>query len=207
MTESRLEKNGGMGNEAAAGGPKRLAGRPRNLETEQLILTVTLEQLHHGGYSRMSVDAIARGAGVSKPTIYRRWKGKADLAMAAICRLRLSEPAAKTGDPAGDLRRILRSFQGSLLRPYGMALIGTVLAEEERTPELLALFREQLVAPRRAMLRAALARARRRGRRLRNREVDAAVNMLIGSYYARYLSGEPFPGDWPERVVGLLGLD
>jgi hypothetical protein len=28
--------------------------------------------------------------------------------------------------------------------------------------------------------------------------------MLVGSYYAQYLAGEPFPEDWPEAVVEAL---
>jgi AcrR family transcriptional regulator len=32
----------------------------------------------------MSIDAIAKAAGVGKPTIYRRWKDKADIATTAL---------------------------------------------------------------------------------------------------------------------------
>ncbi len=30
---------------------------------------------------------------------------------------------------------------------------------------------------------------------------EAAVNMLVGSYYAQYLAGDAIPDDWPEAVV------
>lgn len=45
-------------------------------------------------------------------------------------------------------------------RPFGMVMIGSVLAEESTTPEPLALFRERLVEPRREELREVLERAR-----------------------------------------------
>jgi hypothetical protein len=74
----------------------------------------------------------------------------------------------------------LRLLRAGLERPHGMAMLGTVLAEERDTPELLELFRERLVAPRRRELRAVLeaARAARRARDGANTEV--AVTALVG---------------------------
>jgi len=97
----------------------------------------------------MSLDAVAAESGSSKPTIYRRWRSKADLATAALNTIQFAEPHVDTGSTVGDLTRTLENFFRSLLRPNGMSLIGTVLAEEAHTPELLALFRVRLVATRR----------------------------------------------------------
>ena len=90
-----------------------------------------------------------------------------------------------------------------------MAMIGSVLAEEHATPELLSLFRERVVEPRRNEVREVLEHAHERGELRKDTDLEAAVNMLIGSYYARYLAGDPFPEDWPEAVVGtvLKGLN
>ncbi|MGH9667329.1 MAG: TetR/AcrR family transcriptional regulator, partial [Bryobacteraceae bacterium] len=131
----------------------RRPGRPRDPEVETRILGIALRQLGEQGYSRMSLHQIAAEAGVSKPTIYRRWSGKADLATEALRSLQLSESLVATGTTTGDLAGILQNFRRSLLRPNGMALIGTILAEETHTPELLSLFRERIVGPRRKVLR------------------------------------------------------
>jgi AcrR family transcriptional regulator len=85
-------------------------------------------------------------------------------------------------------------------RPHGMATIGTVLAEERETPELLALFRERLVWPRRHELRAVLADARERGELRRDADLDVAVAALVGAFFGRYLAGDPLGG----RFVGTL---
>ena len=85
-----------------------------------------------------------------------------------------------------------------------MALIGTVLAEEAHTPELLALFRERLVVPRRQMLRAILDRAKRRGELRRGANLDAAVNLLVGAFYARYLASSAIPPGFPGELVSLV---
>ena len=65
-------------------------------------------------------------------------------------------------------------------------------------------FRTGTVGPRRRQLRAILERAVADGRMREDADLDAAVNMLIGSYYAQYLSGDPFPLRWPEQQVDLV---
>ncbi len=179
-------------------------GRPRDPETEARILEVALRHLAREGYTRMSLDAVAAEAGASKPTLYRRWPSKADLATAAIRTIQLAEPPFETGSTPGDLEAVLRNFSRSLLRPNGLSLIGTVLAEEEHTPELIRLFRERIVAPRRAMLREVLERAQRRRELRASADVEAAVNLLVGAFYARYLAASAIPADFPERVVDIV---
>jgi AcrR family transcriptional regulator len=156
----------------------------------------------------MSVDAIAVAAGTTKPTIYRRWPSKEELTVAALEHLQAADAPVPTGDTRADLVAILTDFRRKLLRPNGMAMIGTLLAEERHTPGLIALFRERIVRPRRDGLLAVLEGARTRGEFRRGADADAAVNMLVGAFYARYLTGESIPADWPERVVetALAGL-
>ncbi len=182
----------------------RAPGRPRSDEAEARILAVALRLLAEDGYSRMSLDAIAAAAGASKPTMYRRWSSKADLATAALRTIQLSEPPVQTGSTLGDLTGTLENFCRSLMRPNGMALIGTVLAEESHTPELLGLFRERLVNPRRAMLRAILERAEKR-KELRPRvNLDCAVNMLVGAFYARYLASSEIPSTFASELAEIV---
>ncbi|MBL8229925.1 MAG: TetR/AcrR family transcriptional regulator [Bryobacterales bacterium] len=183
---------------------ERAPGRPRNQETEQRILDTALRMLAEEGYSRMSLDAVAVAAGVSKPTIYRRWASKADLATAAVRTLQLAEPPVDTGSTPGDLIGVLENFCRSLMRPNGMSLIGTVLAEEAHTPELLALFRDRLVTPRRAMLRVILERARDRGELRPAADIDCAVSALVGAFYGRYLASSRIPHNFSRNLVEMV---
>jgi AcrR family transcriptional regulator len=171
---------------------------------ERRILEAALAQLAAEGYSRMSLDAVAAAAGASKPTLYRRWESKADVATAALRTMQIAEPAVDTGSCKGDLVAALENFSRSLLRPNGMALIGTVLAEEAHTPELLRLFRERLVAPRRGMLREILERGRRGGELRRRVNIEAVVNLLIGAIYARYLVSSQIPAGFVREVVDTV---
>ena len=182
----------------------RVPGRPRDPDVEARILEVTLRLMAQRGYSRMSLDEIAAEAGASKPTLYRRWPTKADLATAALRTLQIREAEVDTGDTVGDLTGILQNFRKSLLRPNGLSLIGTVLAEEHHNPELLALFRERIVGPRRAMLARVLQRAAERGELHGVADIDAAVNMLIGAFYARYLASSKIPSEYPAELVRIV---
>lgn len=182
----------------------RPRGRPRPPDTDQKILAATLELLGRDGYARMSVDAIATLAGVTKPTIYLRWPSKAALTAAALLELAASRERtapAETGDTYADLVAQVRHFQGGVSRPFGISLVGAVLAEEHETPHLLALYREHIVAPRRALLRRVLEHAQERGEVRADLDLDLVVNMLVGAYYAQYLAGAPFPDDWAEQAV------
>ncbi|MEM9798741.1 MAG: TetR/AcrR family transcriptional regulator [Planctomycetota bacterium] len=182
----------------------RPRGRPRDPSIDRAILETTLDHLARYGYAGMSITGIAEDAGVTKPALYRRFDGKADLATAALMHLQAGEPPAQSDDLETDLVALLRGFQRSLMRPNGFATLGTLLSEEERTPELIALFRRRISRRRRAMFRAAFEGAIERGELERDYDVEAAVNMLIGSLYARYIAEGRIPRDWPRRVVAAL---
>jgi len=50
----------------------------------------------------------------------------------------------------------LENFRRNLGRPHSLSLLGTLLSEEDRQPQLIARFRDRLVAPRRATLASAI---------------------------------------------------
>lgn len=156
--------------------------------------------MERDGYARLSMDAVATEAGTTKAAIYRRHASKAELATAALAFLRDQRPPPESTDPRADLVEELRRFRLGIERPQGMAMLGTVLAEEEHVPELVAAFRHDLVLPRRERLRGILDRGRLRA----GLDQETAINMAIGSYYAEYLAQGRPAKDWAERVADTL---
>lgn len=54
-------------------------GSLRSPHTHKAIIISAIETLKECGYSGLSIEAVARRAGASKPTIYRWWGNKAAL--------------------------------------------------------------------------------------------------------------------------------
>ncbi|MFC8275443.1 TetR/AcrR family transcriptional regulator [Streptomyces sp. NPDC057271] len=185
------------------GEASRGAGRPRSAEKDAAILRAALELLASQGYTRMSLSQVAEAAQVSKSTIHLRWKTKADLVTAALEAMRMADASPTSGDTRADLVAILTDFAATVERVRGMALIGTCLAEEAHTPDLLALLRERTVLPRRALLREVLEQARARGEIREEADLEAAVSALLGPFYADYMAGRGGRPEWAEQAVDL----
>lgn len=62
----------------------RRRGRERSIESEQAILDASMILLIKYGYSGLTLNRLAAEAHVSKATIYRRWKSKEDIVIAAL---------------------------------------------------------------------------------------------------------------------------
>lgn len=165
---------------------------------------MTLRHLADPGFGRMSIEAIAAEAGVGRPALYRRWPDKAALATAAVEHLRVRQPERRTGDTRRDLVAHLERTRRFYTQLRGMAMVGAMLAEEERHPELLERFRDRVVRPRREALRRILLDGQAKGDVRADLDLEAAVAALAGCYYSRYLAGDGFSASWSEEVVAAM---
>jgi AcrR family transcriptional regulator len=179
----------------------RPVGRPRNPELDRAILAAAERQLRELGYARMSLESVAAAAGTTVPSVRRRFGSKAGLAEAVISSLRVADLPTAAMPPRARALAILQNFHHNLLRKDAMAVVGTLLAEESRHPELLETFRNRLVEPRRALLRQALADGIKAGELPPSADPEVLASMLIGSFYARYLASSDLPDDWAERTL------
>jgi AcrR family transcriptional regulator len=188
------------GNEADERSPR---GRPRDPQVDASILAAAERELRRRGFAGMSVQRVATEARVGKAAIYRRYRDKTDLAVAAITAIRDTGVLPSTGDARADLVERLRRLRAAL-DTAGMSMIGTLLVEEERTPELLERFRARSIHPGRQGGREILEAARERGELRDDADLELALDMLVGSLFARHLVGAPFPADWEEQVVAAI---
>jgi AcrR family transcriptional regulator len=148
----------------------------------------------------MSLESVAAAAGTTTPSLRRRYRNKAELTALVIGSLRVEEPPAAAPTPRAHAVAILENFHRNLRTTPALAILGSLLAEEERHPELLGLFKTRLVEPRRALLRQALAA----GGFPDTADLDALTSMLIGSFYGRYLTIAGIPDNWPDRVLSAI---
>jgi AcrR family transcriptional regulator len=136
-------------------------GRPRDPRRGQAILDAAIALIGEVGYDRMTVEALAARAGVSKPTIYRRWPGgKGEIVVEAIRALRAEAgPDPDTGSLRGDLLALLERVAASFDAKVAGGMINHISASDELT----ALFRGEVVPEERARYQVLLDRARARG--------------------------------------------
>ncbi|WP_433248854.1 TetR/AcrR family transcriptional regulator [Streptosporangium sp. CA-135522] len=178
-------------------------GRARDASIDDRILAVARRHLSVYGYARMSLAAVAQEAGTTRPALYRRWPGKAELAAAAVATLEEQGQGVPTGDPFADLVAELADFQRGVSTPGRMSLVGTML-QDTTTPDVLARYRARVIDPRRRRLRAILDTAVRMGLIDADADLEIAVTLCTGSWYARALAKDQPPERWPRRTALLV---
>ena len=178
-------------------------GRARDPEIDARILAVANQQLAGVGYEALSLTAVAREAGTTRQALYRRWPTKAALAAAALEMAADAGPAALSADPLADLVAELSDFRRGVSRPGRLSLVGTML-QDSTAPALRARYQAQVIAPRRARLLGILRRARRLGLIDAEADLEVAITLCTGSWYARALAGLEPPENWPQRTAALV---
>ena len=181
----------------------RRPGRVRDPEIGARILAIARDQLSASGYDAMSLSAVAHAAGTTRQALYRRWATKADLAAAVVSDTVDTDEGTASDDPYEDLVAELENFQHGVSRPGRMSLVGTML-QDNTSPELRSAYQEQVIAPRRLRIRSYLLRAQQLGLIASNADLDIAVTLCTGSWYARALAGIEPPTDWPRRTATLV---
>ena len=138
-------------------------GRPRDPSCDTAILQATIELVAEVGYDRTTLDAVAHRAGVSKPTIYRRWpEGKDQLVSAAVAACHEDVAAdIDTGTLRGDLVAAVELFISGMQENAHLAAGLTQRLRE--SPQLAEVFREQLLPAKRQYFVDILKRAVERG--------------------------------------------
>jgi AcrR family transcriptional regulator len=179
-------------------------GRPRDGAVDTAILDATERSLASRGYEAMTVEQVAVAAGVSKPTIYLRYRSKVELVEAMIERLRPPLPSAD-GASARDELVALIEMQEEWVERHGLRLVAAVLLEEADHPELLRRFRGRVVEPARAAFVAALRAGIARGELRPGADGDEVVDALTGAYWGRtWTASGRARRNWPERLVDAV---
>src|SRR5665647_3428561 len=165
-------------------------GRPRSATSQKAILATAIQILLEQGLTSMSMDDLAKRAGVSKATIYRWWASKELLALDALATewaQPTPSPDLDTGSLRGDLLARIHPWLGQLnQKPYERIIAG-LLAQTQTNPEFAKLYRERFVAPRRDQARTLLLRAIDRGEIAADTNLEVTLDLLYGPIYHRLL--------------------
>lgn len=186
-----------------ASGPPTPQGRPRDTSIDAAVLEATLRHLARDGFTGLSLAAVAHDAGTTRPTVYRRWKDKSALAVDAVAHLARVDPPDLTGEPFVDLVAELEHFRHCITDAGALPLAGLMLGDGV-SEEVRRQYASEIVAPRRARIRACLTAAIDRGALPGDADLLIATSFLTGSWYSLALVGAQVPPDWAERTASLV---
>jgi AcrR family transcriptional regulator len=183
----------------------RRPGRPRSEEARRAVLDAMSDLLQEQTIARVTVEAVAARARVSKATIYRWWPSKEAIAIdaiAAVATPRLAFP--DTGSTREDLRAQLCTSVQALVSQMGRTYAALIGAGQD-DPALAAAIRERLISERRAQASAALGRGVDRGELRGDLDVDTAIDAIYGAlYYRRLISHAPLDAAYVDTLLDRL---
>jgi AcrR family transcriptional regulator len=184
------------------GADTRPAGRPRDPAITEAITKTARRLVAEEGFARMSVERLAAEAGVGKPAIYRRFRTKAEVVAAAIAEELPSLAVPDVGDTLAEARMLWASGLPLDGLPY-VSLIGGLLAEHRRHPELIEAFRDNVLLPRREVGRVVVVRGQERGDIRPELDPVLIVDSLVGPYFARVIAGLETSLEWRDRAFNM----
>lgn len=177
-------------------------GRPRNVETQNSILSASYELLLENGFAAVTVDKIADRAKVSKATIYKWWPNKAAVVMdgflfAASARLPVPDTGSSLNDiliHATNVTRFLTSREGTI--------ITELLGEGQFDSGLAEAYRTRYFQPRRLEARQLLEKGIHRGELKKNLDIGLCIDLLYGPIFYRLLvTGEKLDDAYVQQLV------
>ena len=182
-------------------------GRPRDAAREAAILAVISELLAEVGYDGVTYEAVARRAGASKPTLYRRWSTRRDMVVAAVRAMPATGGGRTidTGSLRGDLLE-LTQILAETLESSDTALVATLLHAGLSDPDLCDHL-ETATGPTGARLPTdVLRRARQRGELAADADPFAYDEVAGAAIVTRALNGLPYDHEYRCQLVDAVLL-
>lgn len=172
-------------------------GRPRSTVARQAIIDAFTESVRLQGYSKVSIDGLAKSAGVSRSTIYRWYKDKSEIALdAATDFSRLAVDDQLSGNFERDLHRFLeQTFAvGNELGTMYTVLMAEAVANENFANQVW----EKYSIVRRNKLKLILAQQIEQPNRM---SWDGVLDLVFGAIWYRMMSGHaPLDGVFATEI-------
>ncbi len=161
-------------------------GRPRSEAARQAILEATRTLLETSTIRDLTIEAIAKTAGVGKATIYRWWPSKAAVVIDAletfVPRSHLLASKSVRAALSDQVRHLVQQYSGR----YGR-LVAELLGEGQADASVLAEFRERFLWRRRAVARELIEHGKATGEFDVELHTDLACDIIFGPIYFRLL--------------------
>ncbi|NEB05115.1 TetR/AcrR family transcriptional regulator [Streptomyces sp. SID13726] len=165
-------------------GPVR--GRPRSEAVERAIIEAVIKLLEDGvPLAELSIERIARTAGVGKATIYRRWNGKEELFVDVVRTAEPPDPELPGTSMRDDLVAFLEQLRQRGLMARSSALLHSVFAQMKSSPKVWNAYHQIVVAPRRRKQVDILRRGQANGELRADVDIELLNDLFVGPMLLR----------------------
>ena len=190
----------------------RVPGRPRNAEADSAVLTAALDLIAESGVDGVSIEQVAKRAGVARTTVYRRYATRDELVIAALVANEAAVLASfqVPDEPGpGDL---VATWSVALSEPRARRLLRRMMSVPRDHPDLWAAFREASVDSREQGIHDLLVRAQEHGQLAADADLEMVHALLTGAVVVHLTN---YPDDAPAeeiasffwRVLRTIGFD
>ncbi len=170
------------------------------------IRNAVMNELAQVGYGRLSIEAVARRAGVGKTAIYRRWSNKLEMVLEIVSDVAgRAVPLPDTGSFAGDLQLLMMIVSKALQHRYASQIIPDLMAEAARNPQIAETLQKALRSHQQSVGDKLVGQAVERGELPAGADPELAVDLILGPLYWRLaVARTPISDDYLERLTALV---
>jgi len=182
-------------------------GRPRSEAVERAIVEGVMKLLEEGvPLADISIERLARTAGVGKATIYRRWSGREELFVDVLRGAEPADPELPGVSMRDDLVVMLESLRRRGLVSRSSAILHNVYAQMKSSPKLWAAYDATVIAPRRQLGYEVLRRGQENGELRDDVDVELLNDMFVGPMLVRSVMrpDTELPEGLAEQIVDTL---
>ncbi|GAA3370838.1 TetR/AcrR family transcriptional regulator [Streptomyces sannanensis] len=161
-------------------------GRPRSEAAERAIVAAATRLIEEGiPLSELSIERIARTAGVGKATIYRRWEGKEALFVDVVQSMELPDPPLPGTSVRDDLVAIVETLRQRGLAKHSSALLHGLFAQMRSYPKLWDMYEATVIEPRRQRISEVLRRGISTGEVRGDLDLELLGDLFVGPMLVR----------------------
>ncbi|MFE9406555.1 TetR/AcrR family transcriptional regulator [Streptomyces sp. NPDC006530] len=183
----------------------RRSGNRRDEAARLAVLHAADDLLVEHGFGGLTIEAIARRAGVAKQTIYRWWPSKVEILLDALVDDGDKRFPVPTANPTAEsVRDYLYAFADFLTTDPAGKILLALIAEAQHHSDTAERLHKRYLDPRRDQERELLTRAIGEGEVSPALDPDATMDALVGPIVYRALMGAPLPRELVDTLVQAL---
>lgn len=172
---------------------------------DDAALTAARDLLLEVGYRQVSLELVARRAGVSRAALYRRWPSKPYLVYDAVFATVGPATVPDTGSLEADLLTVVRALADEFSHPAARVALAGMLADFGADDTFRAQVRDTALTPTAEAVHGVLDRAVERGELSSDAPTQVVVDALGGTVFFRCaVLGTPFTEADARDLVRIL---